>query len=167
MRKRSIVSKHRKYKSISVISGAVLAACGCTGSIGAPGGSSSATPSGSLTLGPTGLHRLSRIEYDNTLADLLGDTTRSGFAALPEDTHDPFDNDYATQLVSGALIAAVETLATGASARLALDPNRRNALVGCTPSSAGDRVCLESFVRGFGRRAFRRNPKMLVGAGRK
>jgi len=134
----------------------VLAASWNTDSIGAPGGSSSATPCGSLTLGPTGLHRLSRIEYDNTLADLLGDTTRSGFAALPEDTHDPFDNDYATQLVSGALIAAVETLATGASARLALDPNRRNALVGCTPSSAGDRVCLESFVRGFGRRAFRR-----------
>ena len=60
---------------------------------------------GAVAYGPTGLHRLSRIEYDNTLADLLGDNTRSGFASLPEDVNDPFDNDFSTQLVSGALIA--------------------------------------------------------------
>jgi hypothetical protein len=156
MRKLPVPLKDRILSVSSVMTAGILLLGGCTGAIGGPGSSSSGSPSGSLTLGPTGIHRLSRIEYDNTLADLLGDTSRPGFAALPEDTHDPFDNDYATQLVSGALIAAVETLATGASARLALDPPRRNALLGCTPTGAGDRDCLESFVRGFGRRAFRR-----------
>jgi hypothetical protein len=111
---------------------------------------------GGLAVGPTGLHRLSRLEYDNTLRDLLGDTTRPGFAKLPEDVNDPFDNDYKTQLVSGALIAAVETLATDVSARTLADPARRDALVGCKPTGAGDKICMESFVRAFGRRAFRR-----------
>ena len=134
----------------------------CTGKVTDPhagsGGVAPGDPSatGALTVGPTGLHRLSRIEYDNTLADLLGDTTRAGFAALPEDVHDPFDNDYATQLVSGALIGAVETLATNAAARALSDPNRRDSLLGCKPSGPGDKVCLESFVRRWGRRAFRR-----------
>ena len=68
---------------------------------------------GATVYGPTGLHRLSRIEYDNTLADLLGDNHASGFASLPEDVNDPFDNDFSTQLVSGALIASAETLAAG------------------------------------------------------
>lgn len=130
----------------------------CTGVVGGPPGMTGGGGPGvgALTLGPTGLHRLSRIEYDNTLADLMGDSSRPGFAVLPEDTNDPFDNDYATQLVSGALIAALETLARDASARLLADTPRRDALVGCTPTGPGDQACLESFVRRFGRRAFRR-----------
>ena len=58
--------------------------------------------------------------------------------------------------MSGALIAAAETLAAGVSARLMADTTRRNGLIGCTPSGAGDTTCLASFVRAFGRRAFRR-----------
>jgi hypothetical protein len=109
-----------------------------------------------LTVGATGIHRLSRIEYDNTLRDLLGDTTRPGFAKLPEDVADPFDNDYTTQLVSGALVADVEALATDVSARTLADPARKAALVGCTPTGPGDKTCMTSFVKAFGRRAFRR-----------
>lgn len=35
------------------------------------------------------------------------------------------------------------------------DPARREALVGCTPTAPGD-ACIQSFVRSFGRKAFRR-----------
>ena len=133
---------------------AFLAAC--TGKIGANADAGQVSVGGATTFGPTGLHRLSRIEYDNTLADLLGDTSRSGFASLPEDVNDPFDNDFTTQIVSGALIASAETLAAGAAARLVADAAKRNAVVGCTPSGPGDQACLESFIRTFGRRAFRR-----------
>jgi hypothetical protein len=129
----------------------------CMGKIGSNSSTGGIDPSGgALAVGPTGLHRLSRIEYDNTLADLLGDMTRSGYASLPEDVNDPFDNDFSTQLVSGALIASAETLAAAASARALADPAKRDALVGCTPSSPADQACLESFVRAFGRRALRR-----------
>src|SRR5579862_8799504 len=67
--------------------GGVGAAPGAGGGAG-PTGAAGAT---ALTVGPTGLHRLSRIEYDDTLRDLVGDTTRPGFAKLPEDVTDPFD----------------------------------------------------------------------------
>jgi hypothetical protein len=125
------------------------------GAGGGPGQTGAAGAS-ALTVGPTGLHRLSRIEYDDTLRDLVGDTTRPGFAKLPEDVTDPFDNDYTTQLVSDALIDDVEALATDVSARALADPARRDTIVGCTPTGPGDATCMESFVRQFGRRAFRR-----------
>ena len=48
---------------------------------------------GALTAPLSGARRLTRTEYDNTLLDLLQDDTRSGFALLPEDVNDPFDND--------------------------------------------------------------------------
>jgi hypothetical protein len=142
-------------------------ASGCTGAVSEPGmdpgggtgGGASGdrvTPASGFTMGQSGLRRLSRIEYDNTLRDLLGDGTRSGFARLPEDVNDPFDNDYLTQLASGALIGSAETLAQEAAARALADPATRDALVGCTPAGPGDAACLESFITSFGRRAFRR-----------
>ena len=144
----------------------VPGALGCSATISEPGASPGGgggsvppptTPTGEpFTLGASGLLRLSRIEYDNTLRDLLGDASRPGFAKLPSDVHDPFDNDYKTQLVSGALIGSAETLAQEASARVLADPQRLYALVGCQPSGPGDAACLGSFIRKFGRRAFRR-----------
>ena len=69
------------------------------GGMGGPAPGGSPTPAPGLAedpyaIGPSGLRRLTRTEYDNTLRDLLGDETRSGFAQLPEDVNDPFDNDY-------------------------------------------------------------------------
>jgi hypothetical protein len=107
-------------------------------------------------VGVVGARRLSRVEYDNTLKDLLGDESRSGFAKLPEDVHDPFDNDYTTQQPSGILVESAETLAFEAAARLMADAAKRDAVIGCTPSGAGDLDCLRSFVTSFGRRALRR-----------
>src|SRR6185295_9159933 len=119
-----------------------VTAYGCTGHIGetgshgrGSGGTATGTGTGGsgnpgkledyLGVGASGFRRLTRVEYDNTLRDLLGDATRSGFAKLPEDVTDPFDNDYKTQQVSGTLIDAAETLAAEASARALADPTRR------------------------------------------
>ena len=66
---------------------------------------------GAVAYAPTGLHRLSRIEYDNTLADLLRRQVASRLRGCPKDVNDPFDNDFTTQTGSGALIEAAETLA--------------------------------------------------------
>jgi hypothetical protein len=155
MQQRRVLQRRRGGAQGTSVLLLVAALAACNGKIGANGGSGQVSV-GATVYGPTGLHRLSRIEYDNTLADLLGDNTRSGFASLPEDVNDPFDNDFSTQVVSGALIGSAETLAAGAAARLLADTTKRNKLVGCTPSGAGDQACLESFVRAFGRRAFRR-----------
>lgn len=100
--------------------------------------------------------RLSRAEYDATLRDLLSDTSNSGFARLPEDVHDPFDNDYTTQEVSPALIEAADGLAQDAAARALADPAVRKAIVPCAPGGPGDSQCLRQFITTFGRRALRR-----------
>ncbi len=103
-----------------------------------------------------GVRRLSRAEYDNTLRDLLSNNTQSGFAMLPEDVNDPFDNDYTTQQVSPALIGAAETLATAAAARALTDPVVRAKIIPCQPQGPSDTACLQHFVTAFGRRALRR-----------
>lgn len=109
-----------------------------------------------VLVGASGARRLTRQEYDNTLRDLLGDTTRLGSVALPIDASAPYDNGYREQQPSQALIEAAERLATEAAARAMADPARRKALVGCTPQSPSDATCMRQFITTFGRRALRR-----------
>ncbi len=133
------------------------AALGCTGEIVGKGtGGGPAATEEALAVGPSGLRRLTRVEYDNALRDLLGDATRPGFAKLPEDVRDPFDNDYKTQLVSGALVESVETLADETVARTLADPARRAMVVPCTPKGPDDAACMRTFITQFGRKALRR-----------
>ena len=130
----------------------------CTGKIGKNEGSSGGVDpnGGALSVGATGLRRLSRNEYDNTLRDLLGDTTRSGYAKLPEDVNDPFDNDYTTQLASGALIERPRRWRrTRRRARWPIPREARRARR-LHADGPGDAACLRAFVRAFGRRALRR-----------
>jgi hypothetical protein len=110
----------------------------------------------SLALSVSGTPRLSANEYDNTLKDLLQDTTNSGFAALPQDTADPFDNDYTTQLPSAALVEAAESLATAASQRAVQNPAVLAAILPCQPSGPNDSACLQQFIQQFGRLVLRR-----------
>jgi hypothetical protein len=103
-----------------------------------------------------GLRRLSLREYDTVLADLLGDQQSASALLLPPDAMTPFDNDYATQEASQALVEGVELHVQDLIQRLMKDPVRRDRVVGCVPKAAGDRDCFAQFVRRFGRRALRR-----------
>lgn len=107
-------------------------------------------------VGVSGARRLTRVEYDNTLKDLLGDDTKGGYLSLPEDVADPFDNDFRQQQASNTLIAAAETLAQEAATRLLASPAKLEFLLQCTPTGPDDAACLRKFVTNFGRRAYRR-----------
>jgi hypothetical protein len=128
---------------------------GCTGDIGDPS-EIPPVPPGAESAVISGARRLTRSEYDLTLRALLQDTTASGFALLPEDVNDPFDNDYHTQKVSPLLIEAAETLAMQAAERAIANPNVLATIIPCTPAGADDQACFKSFVAAFGRRALRR-----------
>jgi len=104
-------------------------------------------------VGPGGLRRLTIHEYDETIADLVGDTTRPARAFLPEDARLPFDNDRAAQVPSSALVDGAEMLAIDVAARLVADPQRRADVVGCDPP---DDDCTAAFAARLGRRALRR-----------
>src|SRR5262245_42708839 len=136
--------------------GALLGALyACTGNIGSPDGLPPAPP-GAEEAVISGARRLTRTEYDMTLRDLLQDTSNSGFARLPEDVNDPFDNDYHTQKVSPALIEAAEALADEAAQRAIANPQVLAAIVPCSATGPSDSACLAQFVQSFGRRALRR-----------
>ncbi len=132
--------------------GPVVVALGCTGVIN---GERSPAPSAD-SVGVSGARRLSRVELDATLRDLLGESMAPAQMLLPADSTDPFDNDYHQQLASGALIEAVEQLAVTAADHLLADPVRRAQLVPCLATGPDDAGCLRAFIDSFGRRVFRR-----------
>jgi hypothetical protein len=109
-----------------------------------------------LTAWSTGARRLSRLEYDNALRDLVGDTTRPAWNTLPEDTYTPFDNDYTTQNPSGALVDGADAIADKAVAAALADPTRRSLIVPCTATGPNDTDCFRAFLVSFGLKALRR-----------
>ncbi len=102
------------------------------------------------TVGVTPMRRLTRTEYDNTVRDLLGDTSAPAQAFAPDELVAGFAANSIASLSKGQLdayFAAAEALAA-----VAVQTNWET-VVGCDP---GDRPCLHGFVETFGRRAFRR-----------
>ena len=139
---------------------------GCLGDIGAQGGTEhradaqspvdSATPVCTTpTPGPAPLRRLTRSEYNNTLRDLLGDTTQPANTFPPDGTLGDFDNN-ATALTVPELLAEDYQSTAEAMAATALAGSSH--LVPCDPATAGESACAEQFVRSFTQRAFRRPP---------
>jgi hypothetical protein len=122
----------------------------------APGDDALSSP---RALGATPIARLTRAEYAASVRSLLGiDVADIVSTSLPGDGNErsPFDNDTTTQVPSESLASGLSLVAEVASERLLADRARRDALVGCAPSAPDDRTCMESFVRSFGGRAFRR-----------
>lgn len=101
----------------------------------------------------SGMRRLTRVEYVDTVEDLLGVQLEA--TSLPSDDLLPFDNDYTLQAESAALIVGVEALAGEAAQALVDNPASWGARVPCA-ADAVDQACFETFVRSTGRRALRR-----------
>ena len=135
----------------------LLALAGCTGSVldegpagprapGDPGG----VCSGALDPGPTPFRRLTRDEYDNTVRDLLGDTTRPAREFPPDETIGGFGSGTAVSLLqTEQYLAAAEQLAANAVTDLP-------ALLPCDPAAVGEDACARTFIEDFGLRAWRR-----------
>lgn len=119
-------------------------------------GASGAGASGASTSASPLVRRLSRAELDNTLADLLGDTSAPASRLLPEDLYGPYDNDALGQLASGALIDSLDAMAADVAARVAGDAALRARLVPCQPLSDSDADCYRQTVAALLPRALRR-----------
>ena len=113
-----------------------------------PGGPPAAGPVDANAVGPMPLRRLDRREYNNTVRDLLGDTTRPA-DRFPSDRDSEFlfrvagpvsSQDYST------LREAAESLAATANIGM-LAP-------ACT--GGNEEACARTFITGFGLRAYRR-----------
>ncbi|HSI06562.1 MAG: DUF1592 domain-containing protein [Myxococcota bacterium] len=139
----------------------------CSGTIGDPAGDiSPSSNDAALCNGPADpgrvtMRRLSRIEYRNTLRDLLGDDV-DRIATLPADDRAlGFDAigdvlstsiNHLTAYVDNGFDAALRAMArdrarpAGTAARL----------LTCTPQNQDDITCFRTIVHGFAKRAFRR-----------
>jgi hypothetical protein len=102
--------------------------------------------------------RLNRAEYDNTVRDLLGDTTHTALTLLPADAGDgAFDNNAGALNINPALVETyvelAETLATQALAEGS--PGRAKVLI-CDPAASSEDACALEIATDLGTRAFRR-----------
>lgn len=99
------------------------------------------------------IRRLTHIEFDNTIADLLGieGQPSSGFAS--DIALQGFTNNAAGQNVTPTLaeqyIDVVEDLSRQATANL-------NGRLGCDPVALGEEACVQQFITSFGKSAWRR-----------
>jgi Protein of unknown function (DUF1592)/Protein of unknown function (DUF1588)/Protein of unknown function (DUF1587)/Protein of unknown function (DUF1595)/Protein of unknown function (DUF1585) len=98
------------------------------------------------------VRRLTHIEYDNTVADLLGDQSAPASKFTADVAQDGFTNNATALNVSPALaeqyLAAADALSKAATANL-------SGLLGCDPAT-GEQACVQQFIRDFGKRAWRR-----------
>jgi Protein of unknown function (DUF1592)/Protein of unknown function (DUF1588)/Protein of unknown function (DUF1595)/Protein of unknown function (DUF1585)/Protein of unknown function (DUF1587) len=119
---------------------------------GKPGDRPMATPADPNAAGPLPLRRLTRREYNNTVRDLLGDTSR------PADSF-PVDRDGEFTFRRAGLVAAVDASRIGGAAEaLANLPDAKLAtILPCMPAAAGEEEgCARTFITNFGQRAYRR-----------
>ena len=106
--------------------------------------------------GPTLTRRLSRVEYDHTVRDLLGadrpvTLARDGF--MPDEVMLGFDNNaralQVTPVHAEQYLTAAESLA-----RQVVDHLEDHLI--CDLTALGERACAAAFIDAFGRRAWRR-----------
>jgi hypothetical protein len=166
---------HTILQSTSLVAGLAVAAlaAACTGSIGgderggdgANAGDPSAIPGGAGHLDPATacvgapspgaapLRRLTQSQYNNTVRDLLGDTTRPADAFPPDETLGTFSNNAAALTVSPLLAQAYFT---AAEALTTTALTHETTLLPCDPAAVGEPKCAQQFIETFGKRAFRR-----------
>jgi hypothetical protein len=107
------------------------------------------------------LRRLTTYEYNNTLRDLLGDTTNPG-SMLPAqvDSRDNwFGNDADYQSVTDTLVEKYQSIAEGVAARATANPTALGRLHSCaskTLAASEEEACARSIATAIAPRAFRR-----------
>lgn len=130
----------------------------CVGSIGDQSDGAGNEPPGSsgggepldVAVGATPLRRLTRVQYEHTIRDLLGLTPPS-VAFAPDERVGAFRSNAiapVTELIVEQYMAAAEELALAASAEA-------DALLPCAVGDVDD-ACVADFVAELGQRAFRR-----------
>jgi hypothetical protein len=132
---------------------ALLALAGCVGDIGDGDDPLGEAVDPVCNPGPAPMRRLTRWEYNNTVADLLGDTTAPASSFVPEAGQFGFDNAAAGATLSDVVVEQFESAARELAANAVTD---LPALLACDVATTGEDDCAARFIEHFGRRVFRR-----------
>lgn len=154
---RSCAHANVMTRSITTLAllGTVLSLGACIGSIGNGEGDegNGKVQQTSLCVVDTPIRRLTRFEYNNTVRDLLGDTTHPADVLPPEEEVQGFNNQAAALTVSDLLAEQYMKVAEDVSERAVQDVG--SLLDGCDHDADTD-ACVDAFIDDFGMRAFRR-----------
>jgi hypothetical protein len=127
---------------------------GAGGTKGGSGGSGPA-PAGPDVPGTAAVRRLTRLEYNNTIRDLLGDASRPG-DRLPGGDQESGGSGF----LKGGAVAEVDaqTLIETSGQLATTAVGKLGTLVSCgaSPAPAQEDACAKDFIAKFGRRTFRR-----------
>ena len=150
---------------------------GAAGSASVPGGGASGTGAGTGTgtgtggssgtgttaqqctdpaPGPAPIRRLTRFELNNTLRDLLGDTSNAANQLPAEVIGNGFSNDAATLTTTRALVDAYRSIASTLGTAATQDAPSLAKLTTCDVTTLGEDTCAHTFVKDFGQKAYRR-----------
>jgi hypothetical protein len=105
-----------------------------------------------ISPGPAPLRRLTQVQYNNTVRDLLGDTTHPADLFPPDEFVGAFSNQAVAQTVSPVLAQSYQTAAESLTANALAHPEL---ILPCDPKT-GEDACARLFIQKFGRRAYRR-----------
>jgi hypothetical protein len=130
-------------------SGAGATTGGAAGATGATGGTAAEMP----VISNKAIHRLSNVEYDNTLRDLTYTELRFGDTFLREEA-EGFDNIATALSMSPRQVEAYFVAAREVSADVFAKPALRDRVVTCAADTGT--ACAETVIRDFGLRTFRR-----------
>jgi hypothetical protein len=125
------------------------------GNAGGSGGAPS-TSCNEPSPGTAPIRRLTRFELNNTVRDLLGDTSKPGDQLPPELKGNGFSNDAASLTTSRVLVDAYRSIATTLATTATKDAAALAKLTSCDVAAQGEETCAHGFVADFGRKAFRR-----------
>lgn len=143
---------------------AALLVIGCNGaSFETPGGGSSGGSAGTPSVmqpacsedatPPAPARLLTRVQYDNTVRDLLGDNTAPGQSFPPEPTVLGFENNSDVYQATPLLVEDLMKAAEGVAARAV---TAGAATLAQCEGGVVDGACGAQFIENFGKRAFRR-----------
>lgn len=155
LHRREAMRRRKRWRGHLLLAASPLLFTACLPSVDLGDGSGPAAQCGS-PVGSVATHRLSNVEYDNTVRDLLGDTSRPSSQFPVDDTGaSTFTNNADALSISPLLFEAYETAAEALATTAMAGPARSKIMV-CDPATAGEDACRSQIMSTFAARAWRR-----------
>jgi hypothetical protein len=105
-----------------------------------------------LNPGPSPLRRLTPLQYNNIVRDILGDTTNPANQFPADPRKEGFNNFAETLIVSEAHAEAYSNAAVSVADR-AISTNLAK-ILGCEPARDGEDACAKTFIADMGKKYF-------------
>ena len=131
---------------------------GSAGSAGTAPLPSQCADQAAITPGRAPLRRLTKVEYSNTVRDLLGDTTQAAYALPAELSGNGFGNDAEQQPVPQVLAEGYEAVAADVAGRATGTPAALAVLDACASNvtTSNEQACARTIVEKLLPKAYRR-----------